>query len=88
MEIDMTCKFENKDFPYCHCNVCLDHINEFKGFNKEELYIYDGRIVKIKLFCPLNNCKQIFIISCFDTFFKWLSLEEADNKLKEFKKIL
>lgn len=60
----------------CCCNICMSNINEYNGFKKYDVYTYKGIKVWINDFCPLENCKDVFIKN-YNGFCKWLTTNEA-----------
>jgi len=70
-------------YPDCHCNICLDAIEEFEGYKKYEVFSYQGKPVFIKTFCPLDNCCDIFIQEIGTGFCEWLTIETANKYLRE-----
>ena len=82
------CCIEQKKCEYggkkgCHCNICLDKINELWSFKKREHYWYKGRIVEILSICPLEHCADFLIEDSMERngFCKWLTNNEARSVL-------
>lgn len=67
----------------CHCNHCIEAIEEYKGFKKYDMFEYKGVEVYISSFCPLEYCKDIFISGNGGD---WLSIEGANRYLKLINK--
>ena len=73
---------ETGGFPFCHCNNCIEDIDVYKGFKKYSMYNYKGYDVYISSFCPLENCKEIFIQGIDNAICEWLSYQEAQKYLQ------
>ena len=70
-------------YPQCHCNDCLDDVEQFHGFDKKTIYYYEGIEVKISTFCPLEHCCTFFIIDAYgrNGYCKWLNCEDVITNL-------
>ena len=77
------CLYGRKGFPNCHCNTCLHKIKEHNGFKVGKIFYFNEHKVKIKHFCPLEHCKDVFIKGVDNGYFyKWVTSEEVKEQLK------
>ena len=95
------CSFGSKSIFDCHCNDCHNHIIEYLGKKKGEVYFYDGDFAKTYI-----QDKKVKILSfstdeddetssceCFIKLFdgeggqcEWIPRREIMNNLKEVQK--
>jgi ADP-ribose pyrophosphatase len=68
-------------FSKCHCNHCIEAIDEYEGFKKYDMFEYKGHAIYIEQFYPLGNCRDIFY-NDKDGFDGWITIEEARLKFK------
>jgi len=77
------CLYNGGGFPNCHCNTCIEKVEEHKGLKKGQEFYFDGIKVRIKSFCPLKNCCDVFIKGVSNEyFFKNITSEEVHRQLK------
>jgi len=77
------CVYGKKGFPFCHCHYCLNQIEEYAEFKKNQKLWYHGVKVYIVSFCPFEHCCDIFIQGIENSAFcRWLTLAEARKELK------
>lgn len=74
-------------FPKCHCNHCIEAIEEYEGFKKYDMYEFMGHAVYIEQFCPLENCSGIFY-SDRNGFADWVTVDEAREKFNPLNRTL
>ena len=95
------CSFGSKSIFDCHCNDCYDHIIEYLGKKKGEVYFYDGdfartyiqdKKVKILSFST-DEDDETSSCECFIQLFggeggqcEWIPRREIMNNLKEVQK--
>lgn len=78
----------NRKYPDCHCNHCIDAIEEYRGYNKYDMFNYRGHKIYIRSFCPLEHCKDIFVSELNTGFCDWLTIEEANKELEPLNKAI
>jgi hypothetical protein len=73
-------------YPNCHCNNCIESIEKYKGYKKYDMFIFRGHNIYIKEFCPLENCKNIFVTELNTSYCEWASIEEAQREFISLNK--
>ncbi len=76
------CLYANEGFPSCHCNTCLRNIQEHEGLVKGQIFFIDNKRVIIDHFCPLENCKDVWVKGIDNEYFcEWMTSKEVKEIL-------